>query len=318
MFSSTSLATSSSSRRKATACSMGLHAAAVAALWAASQTITAPAIPRHEPREAVTIMSPPARLFPPRSRPKTAVQRFEVERADQKQIPEAIRAEPKAPKVGARIEPSPVPPSEPEIAVQRPGARPAGFAQVARAVAPKVEAAPQMDRFGAAVGRLDSTSVALPGGSSGFAAAGLARASSPVAAGGAGGFGAVEIGRAAQRTGSIGNAGFKTAERRVAVAMSSDPPAPVSRDQPVKILWKPVPKYSEEGLRRRVEGDVVLLVRFLAQGRVETLQVVSGLGYGLDEYAVQAAEAIRFQPATHDGLAVDSTAQVRIRFELAY
>jgi TonB family protein len=86
----------------------------------------------------------------------------------------------------------------------------------------------------------------------------------------------------------------------------------------VKILWKPVPKYSEEGIRRRIEGDVVLLVRFLAQGKAETLQIVSGLGYGLDKYALQAAESIRFEPARQDDQPVDYTAQVRIRFELAY
>jgi TonB family protein len=63
---------------------------------------------------------------------------------------------------------------------------------------------------------------------------------------------------------------------------------------------------------------VVLLVHFLAQGTVETLEIVSGLGYGLDEFALEAAQSIRFEPATEDDRAIDYTAQVRIRFELAY
>ena len=59
-------------------------------------------------------------------------------------------------------------------------------------------------------------------------------------------------------------------------------------------------------------------MRFLARGTAETLEVISGLGYGLDEYALQAAEAIRFEPAMQGDQPVDYTAQVRIRFELAY
>jgi TonB family protein len=176
----------------------------------------------------------------------------------------------------------------------------------------------QADRFGAAIGKLEPTSVVPPGGATAFGAAGLARKQLSTAATGDGGFGGVEIGRAERRTAPSGEAGFGAAERRQAVKTSSEPAAQVSRNRPVKILWKPVPKYSEEGIRRRIEGDVVLLVRFLAQGRVETLEVVSGLGHGLDEYARQAAESIRFEPATQANQPVDFTAQVRIRFELAY
>jgi TonB family protein len=99
---------------------------------------------------------------------------------------------------------------------------------------------------------------------------------------------------------------------------ASEPAAQGSSNRSVRILWKPIPKYSEEGIRRRIEGDVVLLVRFLAQGTVETLNVVSGLGYGLDEFALQAAQSIRFEPATEGDQPIDYTTQVRIRFELAY
>jgi TonB family protein len=133
-----------------------------------------------------------------------------------------------------------------------------------------------------------------------------------------GGFGGVEIARATRPADSAVVAGFAAAERSLAVATASEPAPQSNGNQPVKILWKPVPKYSEEAIRRRIEGDVVLLVRFLAQGTVETLQVVSGLGYGLDEYALKAAESIRFEPALEGDRPVDYTAQVRIRFELAY
>jgi TonB family protein len=45
--------------------------------------------------------------------------------------------------------------------------------------------------------------------------------------------------------------------------------------------------------------------------------VLQGLGYGLDEQAVRAAEQIKFKPAQHEGQPVDSTFVVHIIFELA-
>ena len=87
---------------------------------------------------------------------------------------------------------------------------------------------------------------------------------------------------------------------------------------PVEIVSKPRPDYTEEARRLRVQGDVVLRVLFAASGRVQVLDVVQGLGYGLDENARRAAEQIRFKPASNDGKPVDSTANVRIAFQLAY
>jgi len=62
---------------------------------------------------------------------------------------------------------------------------------------------------------------------------------------------------------------------------------------------------------------VVLEVIFLASGQMEVVRVVSGLGHGLDEAAIQAAKQIRFRPAKHDGQPIDFPARVRIAFRLA-
>src|SRR6267143_30180 len=85
----------------------------------------------------------------------------------------------------------------------------------------------------------------------------------------------------------------------------------------VNILSMPNPVYSDEGRTLRMEGDVVLEVVFLASGQVQVTRVVSGLGHGLDEAAIQAAKQIHFRPAKRDGLPVDSPARVRIEFRLA-
>jgi len=84
----------------------------------------------------------------------------------------------------------------------------------------------------------------------------------------------------------------------------------------VDILSMPNPVYSNEGRTLRMEGDVVLEVVFLASSQVQVTRVVSGLGHGLDEAAIQAAKQIHFRPAKRDGLPVDSPARVRIEFRL--
>jgi TonB family protein len=76
--------------------------------------------------------------------------------------------------------------------------------------------------------------------------------------------------------------------------------------------------YTEEARRLQIEGEVLLQVLFAANGEVRVLQVVRGLGHGLDESARQAAANIRFRPALRDGSPVDTTAIVHIVFELAY
>ena len=47
------------------------------------------------------------------------------------------------------------------------------------------------------------------------------------------------------------------------------------------------------------------------------VKIVRGLGHGLDDSAVRAAEQIRFKPALKDGQPSDSTAVVHIIFQLA-
>ena len=83
------------------------------------------------------------------------------------------------------------------------------------------------------------------------------------------------------------------------------------------ILSKPNPGYSTEARTIKLEGDVVLEVVFLASGQVQVIRVVSGLGHGLDEAAMQAARQIRFRPALRNGQPVDFHAHVRIEFRLA-
>jgi TonB family protein len=103
---------------------------------------------------------------------------------------------------------------------------------------------------------------------------------------------------------------------------ASDPPkrqaaSAVPKETPVALLSKPTPNYTSEARQRKIEGDVELDVEFSATGQVHVLRVLQGLGYGLDEAAVKAAENIRFAPARRDGQAVDSHGRLRIVFRLS-
>jgi TonB family protein len=97
--------------------------------------------------------------------------------------------------------------------------------------------------------------------------------------------------------------------------LSATPPAP--EIQPVEILFKPSPQYTEEARRLRVEGEVVLSVVFQANGTLKVVGVVKSLGHGLDEMAEQAASQIRFKPAEEAGKPTDFSATLRIEFRLA-
>jgi len=86
---------------------------------------------------------------------------------------------------------------------------------------------------------------------------------------------------------------------------------------PVEIVDKPQPQYTKEARDLKIEGEVHLKVLFQADGSVHVLQVVHGLGHGLDEAAMAAAQKIRFKPAQRDGRPCDMTATVHIVFQLA-
>lgn len=96
------------------------------------------------------------------------------------------------------------------------------------------------------------------------------------------------------------------------------PQHPSHPSRSVRIVAKPRPEYTAEARDRRIEGEVQLEVLFAASGEIEVLSIVRGLGYGLDENAIEAARAIQFEPALRNGKPADLVATVHIRFQLAY
>lgn len=123
-------------------------------------------------------------------------------------------------------------------------------------------------------------------------------------------------GSGGKRTGS----GVQEGSFGAAVVESNQPKqqAQAAAVQPIEILEKPRPEYTKEARDLKIEGDVVVQVVFKANGEVQVLNVVQGLGHGLDEMALKAAQRIKFKAAISNGQPVDFPARVRIQFELAY
>jgi TonB family protein len=77
-----------------------------------------------------------------------------------------------------------------------------------------------------------------------------------------------------------------------------------------------VPEYTQEAWDEGIQGIVVLLVDVGENGAIGAIRTRQGLGYGLDETAIEAVRSWRFNPATDDGRPIKGTAWVQLRFAL--
>jgi TonB family protein len=124
-------------------------------------------------------------------------------------------------------------------------------------------------------------------------------------------------GRVSASRGTVRQAGFGNADVPAPPTVHSRPAEAAAKIVPAEILSKPLPIYTEEARNLKIEGEVLLEVVLGSSGRLQVVRVVRGLGHGLDDAAVRAAEQIRFKPAMRDGQPADSTAVLHIIFQLA-
>jgi len=84
-----------------------------------------------------------------------------------------------------------------------------------------------------------------------------------------------------------------------------------------RILSQPLPPYTEEARKQRIEGVVSLQAVILKDGTVTSFKILNGLGYGLDNSAISTiASKWRFNPGTLDGAPVDVIVKIDVRFRL--
>ena len=125
-------------------------------------------------------------------------------------------------------------------------------------------------------------------------------------------------GRVSASRGTVRQGGFGDADVPAPPTVRSRPAeAAAAKTIPAEIVSKPVPMYTDEARSMKIQGEVLLEVVLEASGKLRIVRVVRGLGHGLDDAAVRAAEQIRFKPALRDGQPADSTAVLHIIFQLA-
>jgi len=133
----------------------------------------------------------------------------------------------------------------------------------------------------------------------------------------------VKMGVTGGTPGGTGN-GLGTRPQQVALGRQPEPAAraatlsrPPARTSP-QVLYKPKPTYTAEATQLRIEGVVEVKIHVSASGAVSVLGVTKGLGHGLDQAAIQAAQGIRFRPAQDaNGNPTDWDGAVSIMFQMA-
>jgi len=125
-------------------------------------------------------------------------------------------------------------------------------------------------------------------------------------------------GQVSASRGTVRQGGFGDADVPAPPTVRSRPAeAATAKTIPAEIVSKPVPMYTDEARSLKIQGEVLLEVVLEASGKLRIVRVVRGLGHGLDDAAVRAAEQIRFKPALRDGQPADSAAVLHIIFQLA-
>ena len=82
------------------------------------------------------------------------------------------------------------------------------------------------------------------------------------------------------------------------------------------LIHNSFPEFSEEARRAKVSGTVLLKVKLDDQGKPAQVTVIRGIGYGLDEKAVESARRYRFNPAMEDGKPIPWEMDVEINFSI--
>ncbi len=82
------------------------------------------------------------------------------------------------------------------------------------------------------------------------------------------------------------------------------------------VLYKEKAKYTEEARQNKIQGVVVVSLVVTADGGVANIRVIRGLPDGLTEKAIEAAQHMKFKPATKNGDPVATKTQVEFSFNI--
>jgi TonB family protein len=85
---------------------------------------------------------------------------------------------------------------------------------------------------------------------------------------------------------------------------------------PPRVVYQPEPEFSEEARKAKYQGVFTLGLIVGSDGRPSNIRVLSSLGMGLDEKAIEAVKNWKFEPAMKDGHPVRVEIAVEVDFHL--
>jgi len=85
---------------------------------------------------------------------------------------------------------------------------------------------------------------------------------------------------------------------------------------PPVAIYKPDPEFSEEARKAKYQGVCLLGLVVGTDGRPRNIRVLSSLGMGLDEKAIEAVKNWKFEPAMKEGHPVNVEIAVEVEFHL--
>jgi len=85
---------------------------------------------------------------------------------------------------------------------------------------------------------------------------------------------------------------------------------------PPHAIFAPAPPFSEEARKKKIQGVISLSLTVTVAGTARDVRVVKGLGYGLDEKAVETVSGWKFEPALKDGKPIEKEINIEVNFHL--
>ena len=83
-----------------------------------------------------------------------------------------------------------------------------------------------------------------------------------------------------------------------------------------RAIFAPNPEYTEQARKKKINGTVLLSLTVTVDGTTRDIKLVKGVGYGLDEKAVEAVSRWKFTPALKDGQPIEKEISVEVDFHL--
>jgi len=118
----------------------------------------------------------------------------------------------------------------------------------------------------------------------------------------------IEIGSGSDRT--LGDASPSSVEEKATAKSDKDEVIPL------RIILKPIAKYTDAARQTQTQGAARLRITFLANGGIGPIEIIGALPYGLTEQAIAAAKKIVFIPQKRNKVNITTMKQVDYSFTI--